>query len=179
MSVRRVATGHDAGRSVVVADTELDPVEVLAAPGMKFYQVWAAASPPTLPFGGNIDVSGPYFPRSGGVRVVHVLLPAQSTAAVDVKIDPTVAAADLEAKLPGLLAHMEPSEPGMHASDTVDVGVVKSGEVWCELDDGKEVHLRAGDFIVQNGTRHRWVNRSQAPSEMTFVVVGATRTSVT
>ena len=37
---------------------------------------------------------------------------------------------------------------GMHRSDTVDVGVVVSGELWMELDDGAETLLRTGDCLV-------------------------------
>ena len=42
-----------------------------------------------------------------------------------------------------------------------------------ELDDGAITHLCAGDFVIQNGTRHAWRNRSAAPTTMAFVLVGA------
>ena len=38
---------------------------------------------------------------------------------------------------------LEPENPGMHTTDTVDFDVVISGEVYLELDDGSEVLLRA------------------------------------
>jgi len=44
----------------------------------------------------------------------------------------------------------------MHASHTVDYGVVLSGEVDLELDDGVVKRLKAGDCFVQNGTLHAW-----------------------
>ena len=49
---------------------------------------------------------------------------------------------------------------------------VLSGEIWLELDDG-EIHLRPGDCVVQNGTRHAWRNRSGAPCSMAIVLIGA------
>jgi hypothetical protein len=55
---------------------------------------------------------------------------------------------------------LEPAHPGMHISDTVDLDVIVSGEVYVELDDGAEVRLKAGDCVIQNGTRHAWHNRS-------------------
>lgn len=85
------------------------------------------------------------------------------------------AAAGLEAELPGMLAVMEPDNPGMHTTDTIDVGMVLSGEVWLELDDGETRKVSAGDVVIQNGTRHRWENRAQEPCVMTFVLVGAHR----
>ena len=52
----------------------------------------------------------------------------------------------------------------MHTTDTVDIDVVISGEVDLELDDGSEVHLRPGDCVIQNGTRHAWRNRTSEPA---------------
>ena len=46
---------------------------------------------------------------------------------------------------------MEPDNPGMHTTDTIDFEVVLSGEVVLELDDGAETVLRPGDTVVQNG----------------------------
>jgi mannose-6-phosphate isomerase-like protein (cupin superfamily) len=50
---------------------------------------------------------------------------------------------------------------------------VLSGEVVCELDDGAEVTLRAGDTFVQNGTRHRWINRGSVPAVLFVALIGA------
>ena len=69
----------------------------------------------------------------------------------------------MEAKLPGLAPYMEPSNPGMHTTDTIDFEYIVTGEVWLDLDDGAAVHLRAGDTVVQNGTRHRWRNEGAEP----------------
>jgi quercetin dioxygenase-like cupin family protein len=55
--------------------------------------------------------------------------------------------------------------------------VIVSGELWLELDDGELRHLRAGDIVIQNGTRHAWRNRSDSPAVMLAVLVGARRTA--
>ncbi len=70
---------------------------------------------------------------------------------------------------------MEPDHPGMHTTDTVDLDLVVSGEVWLELDDGEEVQLRAGDCVVQNGTRHAWHNRTSEPAVLFVTLLGAAR----
>ena len=57
---------------------------------------------------------------------------------------------------------MDPSDPGMHTTDTIDFEVVLEGTITLELDDGAEVTLRPGDTVVQNGTRHRWKNPATA-----------------
>jgi quercetin dioxygenase-like cupin family protein len=56
----------------------------------------------------------------------------------------------------------------MHRTDTLDYGLVLSGELYLVLDRG-ETLLRAGDIIVQRGTNHAWHNRSDAPTRIAFV----------
>ena len=58
-------------------------------------------------------------------------------------------------------------------TNTVDYAVVSDGEIWLELDDGKTVHLKKGDVVVQNGTRHAWRNKGIAPVTMLFFLNGA------
>ena len=74
---------------------------------------------------------------------------------------------------PALEGPMEPYSSGMHRRQTVDYGIVLEGEVWAELDDGKQVHLKPHDIIVQNGTRHAWRNKSDKPVKIAFVLIGA------
>jgi mannose-6-phosphate isomerase-like protein (cupin superfamily) len=85
----------------------------------------------------------------------------------------------MERALPGMAAHMEPDEPGMHTTDTVDYEFVVSGRVVLELDDGATVELGPGATVVQNGTRHAWRNPFDEPCQMVVVLVGATRNSST
>ncbi|HYQ93937.1 MAG TPA: cupin domain-containing protein, partial [Burkholderiales bacterium] len=62
--------------------------------------------------------------------------------------------------------------PGMHRTHTLDYCVVLSGEIYAMLDEG-EVLLRAGDCLVQRGTRHAWSNRTEEPCVVAFVLVAA------
>jgi len=48
-----------------------------------------------------------------------------------------------------LVKTIEMDNSGMHATDTVDYVIVLSGEVWLELDDGAEVHLKQGDCVCK------------------------------
>lgn len=82
---------------------------------------------------------------------------------------------ELEERIPGIAEHFERDVPGMHTSDSVDYGIVVRGETILELDDGKTVHLRQGDCVVQNGTRHRWRNPLSEPCLMAFVLIGGKR----
>lgn len=60
----------------------------------------------------------------------------------------------------------------MHRTETVDYAFVLFGEVVMELDDS-EVTLKTGDCVVQRGTNHRWINRTNAPARIAFVLVDA------
>jgi quercetin dioxygenase-like cupin family protein len=68
---------------------------------------------------------------------------------------------------------MESDQTGLHTTATIDLIYILSGEVWLELDDGKEVHLRAGDTVVQNGVRHAWRNHSDQPCSLVACILGA------
>jgi quercetin dioxygenase-like cupin family protein len=62
--------------------------------------------------------------------------------------------------------------PRMHRTSSIDYAIVMSGEIDMQLDDS-EVHLKAGDVLVQRGTIHNWVNRGTEPCVMGFVLVDA------
>ncbi|HXQ76434.1 MAG TPA: cupin domain-containing protein [Acidimicrobiales bacterium] len=175
MAVRRVVTGQtDDGTSVVVSDEGVEPVTVSLLPGTQFHRLWGANTPPTLPTGGTPPDQSGYFPPPGGYRFGFFTLgPDAVTLPED--LDLGAALAELDENLPGLATVMEPDHPGMHTTDTVDLDLVVSGEVWLELDDGAEVHLRAGDCVVQNGTRHAWHNRTSEPAVLFVTLLGAVR----
>jgi quercetin dioxygenase-like cupin family protein len=59
-----------------------------------------------------------------------------------------------------------------HRTDSIDYAVVLSGEIDMDL-DGEEVHLQAGDVIVQRGTIHNWINRGSEPCVIAFVLIAA------
>jgi uncharacterized cupin superfamily protein len=75
---------------------------------------------------------------------------------------------------PGM--HVEDGDaPGMHRTDTTDFGVLLSGNIVVEVDDGAEVLLSPGDVVVQNGTRHRWRVVGDVPATMAAFIIGAHR----
>ncbi|MGX7000330.1 cupin domain-containing protein [Caballeronia sp. KNU42] len=63
-------------------------------------------------------------------------------------------------------------KPRNHRTDSIDYAVVLSGEIDMDL-DGVEVHLMAGDVLVQRGTIHNWFNRGTEPCVIAFVLIDA------
>jgi len=173
---RRVVTGTDQnGKSVVTSNQEIEAITVALMPGLEFRPAWGADGTVSLPTDGTPATAPAYFPPERGFRFGYVTIPPEGAAPAAAPDDVANAMAEVEEKLPGLIAHMEPDDPGMHTSDTIDFDVVLSGEIWLELDDGAEVHLEAGDCVVQNGTRHAWHNRSTQPCILAVALVGALR----
>jgi mannose-6-phosphate isomerase-like protein (cupin superfamily) len=177
MDMRCVVTGQKKdGKSVIVADNQVEPVTVELLPGAEFHRLWGSNTPPTLPTDGTAPDQSGYFPPPGGYRFGYFTLGPDSVT-MPADLDLEAALTELGVKLPGLAEVMEPDHPGMHTTDTVDIDVVVSGEVWLELDDGEEVNLRAGDCVVQNGTRHAWHNRTSEPAVIFVTLLGATRSA--
>ncbi|HJZ76512.1 MAG TPA: cupin domain-containing protein [Vicinamibacterales bacterium] len=175
MNVRRVVTGHDTrGKAVFVNDELVKPIGVALLPGVEFHRLWGGDEPPRFPDAGTMPGSGTYFPPLGGFRFgLFTLPPTAVTNNVGEAVDAGAALKELEEKLPGLAQYMEPDAPGMHTTPTIDFEVVLSGEVILELDNGATTILRAGDTVVQNGTRHRWRNEGATSATLAYFICGA------
>lgn len=178
---KRVVTGRDeSGKSVFKSiDVTSKVVEIDNNPGLTFYELYRTESVPRLTglepdpmLAGTVGFPGP-----GGTMFRLISYPPKRPegwkpppgASFETGIR------ELSEKLPGMGDHFERGAPGMHTSETIDYGIVVRGEMTLELDDSKTVHLRQGDCIVQNGTRHRWRNPLPEPCLMAFISVGGTR----
>jgi bile acid-coenzyme A ligase len=183
MSIRRVVTGHDAaGRSVLVSDTSFEPVAPRFLGGGRQYLLWASDVPPSIPPAPESAYRLPYFPPVGGARFYVITAPGQasgSTSRSDGPADdPQALLEELDRELPGLSDFFEPDDPGMHVTPTVDCIVMLYGEVTLELDSGEETVLRGGDILIQNGTRHRWHNRTDQEAAFAVAIIGAATSRV-
>jgi len=173
--LRRVVTARNhAGKAIIVQDG-VSPrvVTTETLPGLALVEVWATDKAPTLPVA-PVDLTSTmtsFVPGPGGTRFRIVQFPGASTRAFDQE----AFRREYQVKAPGLAEAMELQDSGMHTTDSVDYGVVISGEITLELDDGAMVSLKQGDCVVQNATRHAWRNSKSAPCVMAFVLVGAAR----
>jgi mannose-6-phosphate isomerase-like protein (cupin superfamily) len=174
MHVRRVVTGHDAaGRAVFASDEEVAPITLSLLPGMEFHRLWGADAVPTFPDVGSRPDAVRYFPPVGGFRFGLFSVPPDGGVGAPADLDVGAALTEFDQKLPGMAEHLEPDNPGMHTTATVDYGVVLSGRPVLELDDGATVTLEPGDTYIQNGTRHRWSNPGDATAVLAITLLGA------
>jgi quercetin dioxygenase-like cupin family protein len=168
-TVRRVVTGTINGRSHVARDDLVQPVTVAPLPGFTWHRLWGLDDPPVDP--PRTELEGPlaHFPPPGGLRYhVYTVPPQHSQTSRRLSVEDE---RELEEQLPGRAAYMESDQDGMHRTPTVDLICILSGEISLEL-DAQEVHLREGDCVVQNGTRHAWRNKGDRPCTMAVVLVG-------
>jgi mannose-6-phosphate isomerase-like protein (cupin superfamily) len=175
MRIRRVVTGHDLqGRARVVDDGAVEPITSELMPGCAAYRLWGRDERPTFPDDGAPRPADAYYPPRDGSRfMVNVIPPGELVAPPG--LDKAAAFAELERLMPGAAATMEPDAPAMHTTDTIDYVMVVSGEITLELDDGEQTLLRAGDVVVQNGTRHAWRNHGAEACTIVGVAIGADR----
>jgi mannose-6-phosphate isomerase-like protein (cupin superfamily) len=158
---------------VFVSDSSVAPVVPNLLPGNEFHRRWGGDATPSFPDDGAQPEAVQYFPPGGGVRFGVFTIPPDGGAGAPPDLDFEAAMAEFEEKLPGLAGHMEPADPGMHTTATIDFEVVLQGSVGLELDDGAKVTLGVGDTVVQNGTRHRWSNAGTEPAVLAVFICGA------
>jgi len=70
-----------------------------------------------------------------------------------------------------------PRHPAIHRTRSLDYVVVLEGEIDLLLDD-RDVRLKAGDVVVQQGTNHAWINRGVETCRLAMVFVDAEEPAV-
>ena len=144
--IRRVITGHDADNVAKV--------------------LWDDAATNAKP------------PRHGSVST---LVWSSDTMPVDIRVGEKIE--DMGARILGTapppngtrfcVIDFPPGRPGrMHRTETIDYVLVMAGEIEMDMDQST-VKLKAGDILIQRGTNHAWVNRSDKPARVAFVLIDA------
>jgi hypothetical protein len=175
MACRRIVTGHDeAGAAIILEDGMIEPVTLSAIPGFATHELWNTRGPRMVPHEGPLPQMTSYFPSQEDSIFRVIVFPSTSVGDSGITLDADTIG-EAEMRLPGAFAHFDVTDPGMHTTDSVDYGIVLQGEIELELDNGVRCALKAGDVVVQNGTRHAWRNHSGHPATMAFILLGAHR----
>ena len=142
--VRRVVTGHDdSGKAIVKIDEVMTNYRE-GRPGAYVGNVWTTDTVPA-------DNSGQL---DNGMREGKFTMIENGTVFRIIDFRPGV-------------------QQRIHRTDTIDYIVVMSGEIDMELEAGEEVHLKAGDVMVQRGTVHNWINRGTQTCVLAVMLVHA------
>ena len=172
--IRRVVTGHDrCGKAIIVSDGPLpNVVELAAIPGTKFHEVWSTTGSPAPVGNGSDPTPGALRlpPPPLGTRIRFVDIPPDTEDFLAQGASRMKAAFGEIGDAAASTVKQDSPHPLMHRTESIDYGIVISGEITLVLDVG-ETLLRVGDVVIQRGTNHAWANRSGAICRMLFVLV--------
>lgn len=157
--VRRIVTGHDSeGRAIFVSDGR-PPHTVTSPAGHGLSELlWLEGIPSNPDDGGEspADLHGG-FPAGGQIACRLIRFPGFA---------PGTPVDDTWLRVPG----DDPSHPGVHRSETLDLMVVLGGHITLGLDDGEHA-LGPGDAVIQRGTVHRWRVVGEQPCTFLSVLI--------
>lgn len=142
-SVQRVVTGHDADGRAVFRSEDSSPTRMIPSGDASFLLVWTTE---TVPADNNDEIDGRL--RDAGLTLNR----GSVIRVVDM--------------LPG-------KQSPMHRTNSLDYGIVLSGEIELELDDGATRTVHEGGIIIQRGTNHLWRNTSDKPTRIAFILIEA------
>ncbi|NNC38313.1 MAG: cupin domain-containing protein [Acidimicrobiales bacterium] len=173
---RRIVTGHNSeGKAIILEDSPPPRVQRIGGgTGPMFYEVWNTTATPA-----------PIDPASGEPPEDKIVLapPANGTRIRVLDIPPDDASFETMSA-EERIAHFEEIGAGdavadggnserhahMHKTETIDYGIVLSGEIVLIMDEG-ETLCKAGDIIIQRGTNHGWANRSDQDCRIAFILI--------
>jgi hypothetical protein len=172
---RRIVTGHDNdGNAVVLSDAPPSRVvQVGGEGGPTFVEVWHTLETPALidRHSGEPNESGLVLaPPHGGTRIRVIDFPPEGDAIR--RLDEAGAREKFGAMGGASAAQFKHGAPHplMHRTQTIDYGIVLTGEMTLIVDRGETI-IRAGDVVIQRGTNHAWANRSDRNCRMAFVLI--------
>jgi uncharacterized cupin superfamily protein len=169
--VRRiVCIDDDNGKSKAIADgpsrdVRTDP----ARPGFTSTRIWVTDRTPARINGVRETLDTPHTlePPPGGSVCRVMTFPPDDT------FKGKVGAKEVQAYFAGMGSpgastySAKAPHPYMQKTRTLDFCLILEGEITLVLDT-EEVHLKAGDTVVQRGTNHAWSNRSNKPCVIAF-----------
>jgi uncharacterized cupin superfamily protein len=168
--VRRIVVVDENDRSKCIADgpspdVRRDP----ARPGFASTRIWVTDRAPPRLKGMRESLHMPHTlePPAGGSVCRVVTFPPEDS------YKGKVGAKEVQAYFAAMGSPQastyspQAPHPYMQKTRTLDFCLVLEGEITLVLDT-EEVHLKAGDTVVQRGTNHAWSNRSSKPCVIAF-----------
>lgn len=142
-SVQRVVTGHDGAGRAIFKSEDVTPTRMIPSGDASFLLVWTTE---TVPADNNDETDG-----------------RERDAGLTLNRGSVIRIVDM---LPG-------KQSPMHRTNSIDYGIVLSGEIELELEDGHKRTVREGGIIIQRGTNHLWRNTSGDPCRIAFILIEA------
>ena len=166
MGIRRVVAGHDEnGKAIILSDGDAANVQQQTST-IESTLLWVTDSAPASNSGttdtADQEIGIPPPPNGSIFRIVEFAPEGKDGANEELEYLASV----------GAEQHEGARHPGMHKTHSIDYAIIMSGEVDMFVDED-EVHLKAGDVVVQRGNSHAWVNRGTEPCRIAFILIDA------
>jgi quercetin dioxygenase-like cupin family protein len=171
MAGKRLITGVDAnGKSTFIFDdTAANTYVADQIGGVAMSMIWQTHSAPASNTGSADAAEGPWKlmaeAGSGGSTFQIVVIPPHA----DKKNVPSEETYNFIGGDTGVASDVHHQ---MHKTTTIDYIVIIEGEIYAVMEAG-ERHMKAGDVLVQRGTVHHWVNRSERPCRFAAILIDA------
>ena len=174
--VRRIVVVEENARSKAIVDGPSPDVRTdPARPGFSSARIWVTDRTPARIKGvrETLDLPHRLEPPPGGSVCRVVTFPP------DAGYQGKVGAQEVQAYFaamgsPGASTYTpQAPHPYMQKTRTLDFCLIIEGEITLVLDT-EEVHLKAGDTVVQRGTNHAWSNRTNKLCVVAFSTHDAT-----
>jgi uncharacterized cupin superfamily protein len=168
--IRRIVVIDEHEKSKAIADGPSPDVRTdPARPGFASTRIWVTDRTPARIKGVRETLHMPHTlePPAGGSVCRVVTFPP------DAAFKGRVGAKEVQAYFaamgsPGASTYSATApHPYMQKTRTLDFCLILEGEITLVLDT-EEVHLKAGDTVVQRGTNHAWSNRSSESCVVAF-----------
>ncbi|MFM2367767.1 MAG: hypothetical protein RL619_63 [Bacteroidota bacterium] len=144
LPIRRIVTGHTHEGTAVFTSDEKFETVIIPTGDAAMSTLWTTA---TVPADCNDETDG-----------------AKRDAGTTLKGGSVIRIVDM---LPGA------SSP-LHRTDSIDYGIIISGEIELELENNISKRIGAGEIIIQRGTIHKWKNPSETEvCRIVFVLIEA------
>ena len=168
--VRRIVVVDEGEKSKAIADGPSPDVRTdPARPGFVSTRIWVTERTPERMAGLRETLQAPHTlePPSGGSVCRVVTFPPDD--AWNGKVGEREVRAYFSAMGSPAASTYAPQarHPYMQKTRALDFCLVLEGEITLVLDT-QEVHLKAGDTVVQRATNHAWSNRSGNPCTIAF-----------
>jgi hypothetical protein len=165
--VRRIVTGHDdSNRAIIVADGPPSRIfDDLGEEGLVFQEIWNTTETPALidRYRDEADEPGLMLaPPRNGVRIRVLDVPPEAENVDMDAVFENVGASDATVD--------SDRHRSFHRTETIDFGIVLSGEIVLLVDDD-ETTVHQGEIVIQRGTNHGWVNRTDQTCRIAFVLI--------
>ena len=174
---RRIVTGHDVeGSAVILSARPPERVVDLTEHGPRFYEIWNTRETPVRidrDSGEPREDKLTLAPPRNGTRIRVLDIPPETQEIQNMDAAEARRHFELIGAGEASTRHQGAAHPYMHRTETVDYGIILSGEIYLIVDKG-EILCRQGDIVIQRGTNHAWANRSNQLCRIAFILIDGT-----